>query len=205
MTEIHHFHGRVRAEPAETAQELATRGQLDNEIATLAAANVAQNTAIAAATNRANHTGQQAATTISDLTAAIQAQLASFVGAAPTVLDTWAELVTQIQADQSGLAALTLSVNANTTNTAANTTRIEALEAVSVTAPFKQTIGNALLSAFTLTHNFGTTDVTFEVFTIADGQTVYPVIKRTGINTASIDFGTFVPALNSHRVIATKR
>jgi hypothetical protein len=48
-----------------------------------------------------------ASSEISDFSAAVAAEINSFVGGAPEVLDSWAELVAAIQNDQSGLASLT--------------------------------------------------------------------------------------------------
>lgn len=65
---------------------------------------------------------------------------------------------------------------------------------------FKQTIGDGTALAYTVTHNLATLDVIVQVVRVADGETVFTDVARTGINSVSVTFGA-APALNSHRVL----
>lgn len=59
---------------------------------------------------RANHTGTQTASTVSDFSAAADARIAAWVGAAPTALDTLLEIANQLSADESVVGTLTTTV-----------------------------------------------------------------------------------------------
>jgi hypothetical protein len=177
---VHNFHARLAAQAAQASTELATKGQVD--------------TAQAAALNRANHTGTQTAATISDFTTAVDARVQLVVDAAPAALDTLNELAAALGDDPNYSATITTSLGGLDS-------RIDALEAAGGTSNYKQTIGDAAASTFTITHNLGTSDVAVTVREVASGQIVYPVVSVTSTNTVSVDFGTFVPAAASHRVV----
>jgi hypothetical protein len=177
---VHNIHGRVAAQAAQASTELATKGQVD--------------TAQAAAQNRANHNGTQTAATISDLQAFVDGRVQLVVDAAPSALDTLNELAAALGDDPNFSATVTTQLNGLDS-------RLDALEAAGGTSNFKQTIGDAAASTFTVTHNLGTSDVAVTVREVASGQIVYPVVTVTGANTVSVDFGSFVPATGSHRVV----
>jgi hypothetical protein len=66
---------------------------------------------------------------------------------------------------------------------------------------YKQTVGDGVASLLTITHSLGTTDVEVLVRDLTDGQRTFPVDIVTGANTVDLDFGTYVPATSSIRVV----
>lgn len=176
----HEFFGTVSAQAATASDHLVQKAQLDS-----AAAN---------AVARANHTGTQLAATISDFTSAVDTRVQLIVDAAPTALDTLNELAAALGDDPNFAATMATSLGDLDT-------RIDDLEAASGGGVFKANVGDAVLSSFTVTHTLGTLDVTVEVVRISDGQTVFPVVKRTSVNAVSVDFGSDVPTSNQYRVL----
>ena len=66
---------------------------------------------------------------------------------------------------------------------------------------YKQTIGDASATLYTVTHNLNTFDVTVEVYRNSGNRdTVLVEVRRTSVNAVDIVFDT-APALNSYRVI----
>jgi hypothetical protein len=76
--------------------------------------------------------------------------------------------------------------------------RIDALEIPTI---FKATVGDGTASVLPVTHGLNSTDVELIVRDLTDGQRVFPVDVVTGANALSLDFGSYVPAANSIRVI----
>ena len=71
------------------------------------------------------------------------------------------------------------------------------------TTSYAETIGDAGLVTFVVTHGLGTLDVMVEIFELATGSTVYCGIERTSVDTISVSF-TEIPELASHRVLVRK-
>lgn len=65
---------------------------------------------------------------------------------------------------------------------------------------FGQTIGNGVLTSFTVTHNFGTLDVITAVVEVATGAYVYTTAAVASVNAVQVDFGT-APSTNQYRVL----
>lgn len=65
-----------------------------------------------------------------------------------------------------------------------------------------QTVGNASDSSFTLTHNFGTRDVTVQVYDTATYETVIADTVRASTNTVTVSFST-APGTNAYRIVIT--
>jgi hypothetical protein len=65
---------------------------------------------------------------------------------------------------------------------------------------FKGSIGDGTNSAYTVTHNLGTTDVIVQLFDVSSGDTVYADVVRSSVNEVEISFGT-APASNDIRVL----
>ena len=63
-----------------------------------------------------------------------------------------------------------------------------------------QDIGDGSATQYTVTHNFGTSDVTVEVYRNSDGKTVLVDVTRTSINAVRIDFES-APTSNQFRVV----
>lgn len=177
------FHSQVAIEAGTASTDAVTKSQLD--------------TAEAAAKARANHTGTQASTTISDFTTAVDARIATVIDAAPTALDTLNELAAALGDDPNFSATVTTSLDALDT-------RIDSLEASTGAGGYTQLVGDAVASTFTVTHNLGTTSVIVQIFAVSNGQTVFPVVTRPSTNTVALDFGTTVPASNAMRVLVYK-
>lgn len=176
------FHAQIAAQAATQSGDVIIKSQHDTDIAN--------------ALSRANHTGTQASSTISDFNSAVDARVQLVVDAAPAALDTLNELAAALGDDPNFSATVTSSLGDLDT-------RIDALEAASGSANYKTNIGDAVASSFTVTHGLSTLDVRVEVVQISNGQTVYPVVTRPSTNTATIDFGSTVPANASHRVLIT--
>jgi len=150
---------------------------------------------------RSNHTGTQAAATISDFSTVvdgrIDTKIATLVGGAPSTFDTLSEIATWIASDESGTATLVGRV------TAAESA-IDALETGAGGAVFKANVGDGTAFSYTVTHSLNTFDVSVEVFeTTGNRQTVFPVITRPTLDTVLVDFdgAASAPASASHRVI----
>ena len=176
----HTFHGQVAHEAGTQSTDGIIKSQFD--------------LGIADAKNRANHTGQQPASTITDLTEAIDARISTVVDGAPTALDTLNELAAALGDNPNFSATVT-------TQLGDLDARIDTLEAGTSAGGYKTSVGDGVDSVHTVTHDLGTTDVMVEVVLLSSGQTVFPVVTRTTINAVTVDFGTTVPGLNSHRVL----
>lgn len=174
------FHSKVVHEAGTGSTDSVIKSQLDS--------------AEAAAKMRANHTGTQTVSTLSDFTTAVDARVQLIVDAAPAALDTLNELAAALGDDPNFSATITTLIGGLDT-------RIDDLEAASGTGGYKTTVGDASAATFTLTHGLGTLDVRVEVYQVSNGQTTYPVVTRPSINTVTVDFGATVPASASHRVL----
>lgn len=130
---------------------------------------------------RANHTGSQAASTISDFNAQVDARIQLVVDTAPTALDTLNELAAALGDDPNFAATVTSALAAKPGRFAAN-------------------VGDSVATSIAVAHNLGTTDVIVQVFEIATGATVECDVVRTNANTATLGFNV-APATNSLRVV----
>lgn len=63
-----------------------------------------------------------------------------------------------------------------------------------------QTIGDTSSTSYTITHNFGTRDVTVQIYDTATYDTVYADVVRTNTNTVTITFAS-APNTNAYRVV----
>jgi hypothetical protein len=63
-----------------------------------------------------------------------------------------------------------------------------------------KTIGDAVNTTYTITHNYGTRDVVVQVYDISTNDTVFADVVRATTDTVTITFST-APALNSYRVV----
>lgn len=131
---------------------------------------------------RANHTGTQAASTISDFNSAVDARVALVVDSAPGTLDTLNELA----------AALGDDANFATTVTNALATKM---------VRYAVDIGNGSDTAIVVTHGLNTRDVSITVREVASPYAVvYPDVEMTSTTTCTIRFAT-APTTNQYRVI----
>jgi hypothetical protein len=65
-----------------------------------------------------------------------------------------------------------------------------------------QTIGDNSATSFTITHNFGTRDVTVQVYDTATYDTVFTDVVRTSISVVTVSFSA-APGTNAYRVVVT--
>ena len=65
---------------------------------------------------------------------------------------------------------------------------------------FKASIGDGTNTAYTVTHNLGTTDVIVQLFDVSSGETVYADVERSGVNAIEVSFGA-APTTNDVRVL----
>ena len=177
------FHGKISAQAATASDEVIIKSQHDTDIA--------------GAKNRANHTGQQPMSTISDAQTYVDGRIQLIVDAAPAALDTLNELAAALGDDPNFSATVTSQLNGLDS-------RIDTLEAASGAGSYKANVGDATASTFTVTHSLNSLDVRVEVVEVSTGQTVYPVVTRSSVNAVALDFGSFVPASNSQRVLISK-
>lgn len=134
--------------------------------------------------SRANHTGTQAASTISDFTTAVNALITTaidaLVASAPGTLDTLNELA----------AALGDDPNFATTITTALGLKLEMIT---------QNFGNASANSFAISHGLATTTVGVQTFKNSDGSQVQCGVAITDANTVTITTLS-TPASNAYRV-----
>lgn len=142
---------------------------------------------------RANHTGTQLASTISDFSAAADVRIQLIVDAAPATLDTLNELAAALGDDPN--FAATISADLAAKQTAIN------LRALDSAVPHKHNalIGNGALTSIVVTHNLNTLYTTQSVCQVADNVFVECDIVATTANTTTFSFTT-APALNALRV-----
>lgn len=178
----HTFFGKVTHEAGTASTDSVIKSQLDSGVADAKA--------------RSNHTGTQLAATISDFTAAADARIALVIAGAPGALDTLNELAAALGNDPNFAATTATALGALDT-------RVDALEAGAAMQVFKATIGDGVATNYDVTHSLTSTDVVVSVHRLVDGQTVFPVVKRTSSSVVNVDFGVTVPATNTYRVIVT--
>lgn len=132
---------------------------------------------------RANHTGTQAAVTISDFNAAVQSVLVTYldVQAASDAYDTWAEVTAEMVADDSALAALITTVGG---------------KAVSGRTA---TFGNGALTTFSLANPRGINAQARCVTGATGAVDVVPRIVVTA-TTFEVTFTNYVPAANEFAI-----
>lgn len=135
----------------------------------------------AALLNRSNHTGTQAAATISDFATEVDARIDNVVAGAPGLLDTLDELAAAIGDDENF---------ATTVNTAL----------AARTQKYAETFGDAAATSIAITHNLGSLDVVVNVYEVAGGAGVECDVIRTNTNTVTLGFAA-APALNELRVV----
>lgn len=183
----HVFHGTVVADAASASNHLVTKSQLD--------------TAASNAANRANHTGTQLMATISDAQTYVDGRVSTVLDLAgsPSTLNTLNELAAALGDDPNYAATITSQIGGLDT-------RIDTLEAASSggAGSYAVSIGDGALSTYTVTHSLSSTDVIVEVVRLSDGQTVFPVVRRTSANACTVDFGATTPAASSYRVLVRK-
>lgn len=146
------------------------------------------NVSAASLRDRTTHTGVQAASTISDFNTAADARvtagIAAWVGAAPTALDTLAEIAARIESESGEGDALVTTIATKAKGFAAN-------------------IGNGTTTQ-TVTHGLGTTDITAEVFVIATGVTEVAQVTRVDANNVRVDWNSS-PASNTRRIVVVAK
>lgn len=176
------FESKVAGQDGTSSNEFRTKGAID--------------TLIADAKNRANHTGSQTVSTLSDFESAVDARVQLIVDAAPAALDTLNEIAAALGDDPDFAGTITTSLGAIDS-------RLDDLEAATGAGGYKETYGDAVASSFVLTHNLGSYDVRVEVVRQSDKQTVYPVVTRTSTNAVTVDHGSSVPGSNAYRALIT--
>lgn len=183
------IHNKVAAQPGSASDELVTKGQLD--------------TGVADAKNRANHTGTQTSSTISDFQTAVESVISAYLelGATPETLNTLNEL------------AAALGDDPNFATTVSNyiadlDTRIDALEAGAGAArTYSALVGDGAASSFDVMHGWSLADknkVLVEVVEVASGESVLVKINRIDTETVRVDFGTYAPTMNEFRVLLSE-
>lgn len=164
----------------------ATKGQVD--------------TAESNAKNRANHTGTQTVSTLSDFQASVDARIQTVLdlAATPATLDTLNELAAALGDDPNFATTIAGQISGLDT-------RLDALEgAPSGARSFSALVGNGSASSFPVTHNWALADknkVTAEIVDTTTGETVLARVVRTDSNIVTVSFGTHVPTANQYRVL----
>lgn len=144
-----------------------------------------QGSNLATVLSRANHTGTQLASTISDFNTAADARAQAIVNtvidAAPGTLDTLNELAAALGDDPNFATTITNSI-------------------ATKTGKFATNIGNAALQTFTVNHALGTTDVAVSIRVNATGAMVDAEVVVTDANNVQITTNS-VPAAAAYRVV----
>jgi hypothetical protein len=139
---------------------------------------------LAAVLNRANHTGTQASTTISDFTTAVNTLVAAginnLVGAAPGTLDTLNELAAALGNDPNFATTITTSLGLKT-------------------EIFSSNFGNGVAQAFPFAHGFATNILEIQTYRNSDNSQIECGVVITDANTVTVTTVT-VPANNAYRV-----
>lgn len=178
------IHDKIAVQPGTAADEVVNKGQLD--------------TGVADAKNRANHTGSQTASTISDFTTSVNALIAAVIDGAPGALDTLNELAAALGDDPNFAATLT-------TQLGALDTRLDALEgAPSGSRSMTATIGDAAASSFNIDHGWALANknkVDVQVVNTTTGATEIANVSRTTVNRVVVAFGSYVPAAGEFLVL----
>lgn len=181
---VRRFQAQVSIQNGTAADHAVTKGQLDSGVTD--------------SKMRANHTGTQASTTISDFNAAVDARIQAIVGAAPAALDTLQELAAALGSDPNFAA----TINAAQTALAGRVTTLESAGTAKRT--FSTLVGAGSGSVFNVDHNWNLADknkCAVEVVDTLTGETVDAGITRSTANRVIVDFGTAVPASNQYRVL----
>ena len=135
--------------------------------------------------SRANHTGTQTASTISDFNTAADARVTAGISAvidsAPTALDTLNELAAALGDDPNFASTINTALGLRTRKFAAN-------------------YGNGALTSFTVNHALGTTDVVVSVRVNATGAEVDAQVTMTDANNVTVAVNT-VYAANALRIV----
>lgn len=133
---------------------------------------------------RANHTGTQAASTISDFNTAADARVTvginALINAAPGTLDTLNELAAALGNDPNFATTISTSLGLKTEIFTAN-------------------FGNAAAQSFAFSHGFATTSVHAQTFRNSDGAQIECGVVITDANTVTVTTVS-VPASNAYRV-----
>jgi len=155
----------------------------DLEALSIAAATLGGST-LANVLARANHTGTQAASTISDFNTAADARVTAginaVIDAAPGTLDTLNELAAALGDDPNFAATMATSLSLKTEIYTAN-------------------FGNGALQSFAFSHGFATSNVLVQVFRNADNAEVECGVTITDANTVTVTTVS-VPTSNAYRV-----
>lgn len=130
---------------------------------------------------RSSHTGTQAASTISDFNAAVDARIAVLTAGAPAAMDTLDELAAALGDDPNFVTTITNLINARAKT-------------------YSQDVGDNSATVIVVTHNLNTRDV--QVSLRATGAPYNEVMvenEATTLNTLTLRFGT-APTLAQYRV-----
>lgn len=153
----------------------------------------AATTADTAAKARANHTGTQLASTISDFSAAADTRIQLIVNSAPAALDTLNELAAALGNDPNYAATITTQLGALTT-----AVNLRALDSA-VCHKFNTLIGTGAATSIVIVHNLNTLYVTTSICQVADNAFVVCDVVATSVNSVTMSF-TVAPATNALRV-----
>lgn len=134
---------------------------------------------------RANHTGTQLSSTISDFNTAVDARAQAIVNtvidAAPGTLDTLNELAAALGDDPNFATTITNAIGTKT-------------------GKFTTNIGNGALQTFTVNHALGTADVHVSVIRNSDGAMIDAQVVVTDANNVQVTTNS-TPAASAYRVV----
>ena len=153
---------------------------------------------------RANHTGTQVSSTISDFTAAVQALIATTVGAAPAALDTLVELAAALGNDANFATTITNSIGlkANTSSLAAVATA-GTYASLTGKPTFNATVGDNVATTYVVTHSLGTRNVAATLYlSVAPFTTQLVEVRNTSTTTVTLIFGA-VPTVGQYTLYLT--
>jgi hypothetical protein len=138
---------------------------------------------------RANHTGTQLASTISDFDTQVRTNRLDQMAVPTATVTMGGQILSNLGAPAVGTDAATKAyVDAKVPATGA-TTKATAL------------IGNTVATQFDVTHNFNSKDVAVEVYEVATGLTVLADITRPTVNTVRIAGFVNVPGNSAYSVV----
>jgi hypothetical protein len=131
--------------------------------------------------SRTNHTGTQAASTISDFDTAVDARIANVIDGAPTALNTLNELAAALGDDANFASTVTTALGTKT-------------------GKYSEDVGDNSATEFVITHSLGSRDVLVSVREAGSPYAVvYPDVEMTSTTTITLRFA-IAPTTDQYRV-----
>jgi hypothetical protein len=134
---------------------------------------------------RANHTGTQLASTVSNFDTQVRSNRLDQMATPTTPVSAGSQIITNL-----GTPAVATD--------AATKGYVDG-----AVGAFAQSIGDGVAVSYTVTHSLGTKDVSVDVYDVATGATVYPDVTRGTVNAVTVAFAV-APTANQYRALVRR-